>query len=215
MDIRNPPFVPRYVIPSRPRVATIGITTVSPRNTTLPSVDELLDSHARVGAKLQREKLQNTKLGGHGAAQTSSMPIVAPQSLESSGLGNSGKSRQSRSAKEDHSSSSLSTPTDSISSPKTTKSLFAQSGVCGPYHNSALITSTLNDPSWFRFTKSSANSSSSVHHTNFDGGNFFGGIRPGAFPGISPRRQREMQSAAHASVDDNVHLPALASSGRR
>jgi hypothetical protein len=239
MDIRNPPYIPRYVMPARPKAGGIGVTTVSPRNTMLPSVEELCDARARVEAKLLREK---SELPDIQSPRTSNKRSTNVEVAHNDMLGSSGqKSRSSRDMQ-----GSLSDSTMPLNAPQsdavTTKLMFGASGVCGPYHHSSLITSTLNDPSWFRLTKCStacaagynALSSPLVHQHLSNSGkeHFFGGIRPGVFPSLlsSPRQLKAQDRndenpvaglethashlASNSSVVDSrchVHLPLLAS----
>jgi hypothetical protein len=240
MDIRNPPYIPRYVIPARPKAGGIGVTTVSPRNTMLPSVEELYDARARVEAKLLREK---SELPGIESPRTSNKRSTNVEGAHNDMLlGSSG--RKSRSSRDTQ--GSLSDSTTPLNVPQsdavTTKLMFGTSGVCGPYHHSSLITSTLNDPSWFRLTKFSTacaagyNASSPLVHQHLSNSgkeHFFGGIRPGVFPSLlsSPRQLKAQDrndennrvaslethashQASNSSVVDgscHVHLPVLAS----
>ncbi|CUG88969.1 Hypothetical protein, putative [Bodo saltans] len=208
----------------------------------LPSVNELCDARARVEAKLLREKKTE-------ASQKSPRNSTSSQNRHTSQRKGSimvdavadnellGSSRRSRSTRDSQGSSSeASTPLHS--EPVTTKSMFGTSGVCGPYHHSALITSTLNDPSWFRLAKGGAAtattsapapSSPLVHqqlHTNSAHEHFFGGIRPGVFPSLlspTPRQQQpnielrrgvdaQFSYRGHSGDVAHVHLPVLMTS---
>lgn len=131
MDTRNPPYSPRYVLAQRPRVDIIGVTVLSPRKTLHPSVDELLDSRARVEAKLENERKEATHsqrkedLATHGRqhGSFSNTGGASPRSMDHPVL-------------------------------PSTKAMFAASGLSGaPYRHGSLITVTLNDPCWFRLSR--------------------------------------------------------------
>jgi hypothetical protein len=159
MDIRNPPYVPRYVIPPRPQAGVIGITALSPRKTVNPSVDELLASHARVEEKIQRERRQEmssrekTRRGAKVAAAAACAPPLHCSKLCTvcETLPSPRSFCSPLHAARDASAEVGVCPTPRSTS---TKALFAASGLHGaPYFQESLITSTLADAHWFRLPR--------------------------------------------------------------